>query len=245
MKRLVINADDFGLTAGVNRGITEAIAAGSVTSTSCLVYGESPAIPEVLRGKVGIHLRLTDGFPVSNPRFISSLLANGRFLTSRAAVRERGVDLDEVAIEWRAQIEMFSRSGVRPTHIDTHHHSHSIAGIAGVYAAMASEMGVSSVGLDSAQVFDLKSRGVRCADHAEIEWDVLGRRGIREIITAAFAAGNETVYLMAHPGYVDDDLVARSSMIKARRMELDILLSPQFRRDLQDDGISLIGMAEL
>jgi len=246
MKRLVVNADDFGIAPGVNRGIVQALLAGVVTSTSCLVYGDMPALPPELHGRVGIHLRLTDGKPLSDPTRIGSLIgSNGRFPASREAVRLMAVDSDEVRREWTAQIEMFLRSGFAPTHIDTHHHSHSLPGIAEVYADLASLYSVAALGLDGGGIRDLRSAGVRCPDFAEITWNVFGPVNVLDLAGAAFAAGHETVFLMTHPGYVDDSLIQRSSMVQARRAELDVLLSPRFREAVADDGISLIGMGDL
>src|SRR5438067_10426812 len=84
--RLVINADDFGLSAGVNRGILEAHAAGTVSSTSLLV--NAPGFADAVRGArsapglgVGLHLNLTAGSPVPSPGAVATLCdrRTGRF----------------------------------------------------------------------------------------------------------------------------------------------------------------------
>src|SRR3989338_75698 len=85
-RRLVVNADDLGLSRAVNAGIAEAHRRGIVTSTSCLVVG--PAWEEavqVLRGLpalgVGVHLAWVEGRPVNDPARVPSLVdRNGRFL---------------------------------------------------------------------------------------------------------------------------------------------------------------------
>jgi chitin disaccharide deacetylase len=247
MKRLVINADDFGMCAGVDHGIGEAMTAGVVTSTSCLVFGEPPVIPAAIRGRVGVHLRLTDGAPVCASSEIPSLVnAEGRFPSSREAVRMRRISAVEVEREWRAQMAMFLRSGVKPTHIDTHHHSHGLVEVAPVYARLAAEWRVAGVPVGEASALLLRATGVRCADEAEIQWNVFHvGEPLLDRVGRIFASGRTSVHLMAHPGYVDESLRGRSSMVESRRAELDLLMSPRFRQSLKDDGIELIGMESL
>lgn len=246
-KRLVINADDFGMCAGVDRGIVEAMVAGVVTSTSCLVYSAPPEIPDSIRGRVGLHLRLTDGAPVSRPAEIPSLVnADGRFPSSREGVRTLRVAATDVEREWRAQMAMFLRSGVKPTHIDTHHHSHGLAEVAPVYVQLAAEWGVAGVPVGESSALRLRSAGVRCADEAETGWNVFAvQESVLDRVGRIFASGRSSAHLMTHPGYIDEALIGRSSMVHSRRAELALLLSPEFRRALHDDGIELIGMDAL
>ncbi len=247
MKRLIVNADDFGLTTGVDIGILEAIEAGAVTSTSCLAclnwYPE--ALPYSLIGKAGIHLQLTDGLPINDPWEIRTLVGReGRFPRTRAGIGP--VDLAEVEREWRAQIEVFGRTGVRPTHIDTHHQSHSLPGVDRVYARLAQELGAAGIGMSGGAVKELRAAGVRCADYVETRWNALDRGvSLIELLRADYAAGYETVHLVVHPGYADSALRARSSMVESRPAELAVLLSPEFRRQLGDEGIALVGMSAL
>ena len=127
MKLLIVNADDFGLTAGVSRGILEAHRRGIVTSTTLLVNREiDPALMEELKSSglgFGLHLNLTLGAPVSNPKRIPSLVnGEGRFIRDarEAAARAKA---DEARIEVGAQIDAFRRiTGCFPTHLDSHHH---------------------------------------------------------------------------------------------------------------------------
>src|SRR5262245_60919462 len=93
-RTLIVNADDFGLTEGVSRGILEAHARGIVTSTTLLVNrGVGGQQLEQLRGSglgVGLHVNLTLGAPVSDPRRVPSLIdVEGRFVRDPAAVAAR------------------------------------------------------------------------------------------------------------------------------------------------------------
>jgi chitin disaccharide deacetylase len=138
-RRLVINADDFGLSPGVNRGILEAHQAGTVGSASLLVnapgFADAVRVARAAPGLgVGLHLNLTAGRPVSGAAAVPSLCAgpSGAFrplprVVARAlAGRIAG---GEVAVECAAQIERVRAAGLRITHLDGHEHVHVLPGI--------------------------------------------------------------------------------------------------------------------
>ena len=131
-RRLIVNADDFGLTGGVSRGILRAHREGLVTSTT--VLASLPAQPELDAMAaaspglgLGLHFNLTWGRPVSPAETVASLVdADGRFGRDLAVLRERARP-DEVRRECEAQIEAFTRRfGRGPTHLDSHHHAHRV-----------------------------------------------------------------------------------------------------------------------
>lgn len=157
MRRVVINADDFGLSPGVDRGILEAFHDGVLTSTTMLVnlprFPEAAALarehPEL---PVGVHLSLLWGPPVSEPSEVPTLLeAGGRFpdrLTTLAGrYYGRTLSLDQVKAEFRAQLLAFRRAGLTPTHVDTHKHVHCLPGVLDALAEAAVEAGVDKVRL--------------------------------------------------------------------------------------------------
>ena len=133
--RLILNADDFGLTPGINRAIGELSAAGVLTSATLMAAG--PAFDDavlVARAHpnlgVGCHIVLTDGMPVSAPDSVRSLLGPERhsfrprlshFLQALFTGRVRSEDILREAL---AQIERLQRAGIRITHLDTHKHTH-------------------------------------------------------------------------------------------------------------------------
>ena len=136
MRRLIVNADDFGLTAGVNRGIVEAHAVGIVTSTTLMAnsaaFGDAIQLasfnPEL---SVGCHVVLVDGAPLLGPDKVSSLMDSrqpGLFRKdiSGFAVRalSRRLDANEIEAEAIAQIRKLQSAGIRVSHIDTHKHTH-------------------------------------------------------------------------------------------------------------------------
>lgn len=132
MPRLIINADDFGLTSGVNRAIEEANRAGVVTSATLMAnsqaFEEAVALAKNLpRLKVGCHIVLIDGEPISSG--LTSLTdGTARFKSSLkdfalAAARNR-LSQDEIQREAEAQIRKIQSAGTQVTHVDTHKHTH-------------------------------------------------------------------------------------------------------------------------
>jgi len=138
--RLIVNADDFGLTSGVNRAIIELHAAGLVTSASLMARAEATDEAIELAGSapslgVGCHVILADGEPTLPPAQIPTLVDQktgcfhvslAGFLTRLFTGRIRGA---EIEAEVGAQIATLQRRGVRLTHIDTHKHLHIFPGV--------------------------------------------------------------------------------------------------------------------
>jgi hopanoid biosynthesis associated protein HpnK len=136
VRRLIVNADDFGLTPGVNRAILEAHATGIVTSTTLMANG--PAFDQAVQLAqtaaqlgVGCHVVLVDGTPVLDPSQVRSLLDhpdNRQFPApiSRFAWRcMRGEIIpEEIEAEVTAQIRRLQSAGVNVTHVDAHKHTH-------------------------------------------------------------------------------------------------------------------------
>jgi predicted glycoside hydrolase/deacetylase ChbG (UPF0249 family) len=140
---LILNADDFGLTEGVNRAIAEAQDHGIVTSAT--IMANSRAFPEAaaiarslsdrnVRFSVGCHVVLMDGVPVLPPDRVTTLLdPNARNGTRQfrenlndfaiASFRHK-LNPEEIEAEAGAQIERMLQAGIQPSHFDTHKHAH-------------------------------------------------------------------------------------------------------------------------
>jgi chitin disaccharide deacetylase len=133
--RLIVNADDFGLTSGVNRAIVELHRAGVLTSTTLMARAAATdeAI-EMARSTpsldVGCHIVLDDGQPVLPASQISTLVdrRTGQFPESLSPFLARlftgRIRAAEIEAEVRAQIEFLQGKGLRLTHVDTHKHTH-------------------------------------------------------------------------------------------------------------------------
>jgi hopanoid biosynthesis associated protein HpnK len=155
MKRLIVNADDFGMTEGVNRAVLEAHERGIVTSTSLFANGSAFAsAAEIARRTpalgVGVHLNLTEGRPVVNYSRIPSLVTSaGNLLPGPARLASRllfgRATLAEVESEFRAQIEKVRAAGIAPTHLDGHQHVHMWPSVFALTARLAQGYGIRAV----------------------------------------------------------------------------------------------------
>jgi hopanoid biosynthesis associated protein HpnK len=154
--RLILNADDFGLTHGINRAIGELHSAGVLTSATLMANGAAfDDAVEVARTHptlgVGCHIVLTDGTPVSPPGTIRSLLGpDGKsFHPSLAkfvqALLLGRINQDEVAREALAQIEKLQLAGIGITHLDTHKHTHLFPSIASTLLQVAERCGIRAI----------------------------------------------------------------------------------------------------
>jgi chitin disaccharide deacetylase len=159
VRRLIANADDLGLTAGINRAIGEAHTGGVVTSATLMAGGAAfEGGIELARSSpklsVGCHVVLVDGAPVSDPNSVRSLVANrstepGSFYSGVSAVAARAVfgrfDRDELVSEIVAQVRKIQAAGLLVTHLDTHKHTHIFPMILAAVVKAARICGVAAI----------------------------------------------------------------------------------------------------
>ncbi len=155
MKRLIVNADDFGLTAGINRAVIKGHRYGIITSASLLANG--PGFDDATRLArehpslgVGLHFNLTQGQPVAPVSRVRSLTnGRGEFWGTSAALTWRSLagelQTGEIIIELRAQIERALAAGLRLTHIDSHKHAHALPQIFEAVIRTIPEYGIRAV----------------------------------------------------------------------------------------------------
>lgn len=152
MKKLIVNADDFGLTSEINEGIIQAFKRGIVTSTSLIATGEgfSNAVQLIKNNSsidVGIHLTLIGEKSVLPKQAIPTLVDDmGKFRKNACQfffdyLRNR-ISMKEVKKEFRAQIEKIYDSGIKVTHIDSHQHIHVLPDILKIATELAEEFGI-------------------------------------------------------------------------------------------------------
>ena len=133
--RLIINADDFGLTRGVNRAIAELHQAHALTSATLMATGaafeDAIAIAHANPALgVGCHILLTDGTPVSPPKTIPTLIGpDGKnfrpsLIDFIQALLRGTIRAEDIEREAAAQVQKLQCAGIHVTHIDTHKHSH-------------------------------------------------------------------------------------------------------------------------
>ena len=159
MKDLIVNADDLGWTAGVNRGIAEAHRNGIVTSTSLLANGSAFEDGVILARSlpalgVGVHLNLSDGVPLTGAKATSSLVdENGKLSggTEQLLLKlaRRKLKLADVEREWEAQIERIRAAGISPTHLDGHKHVHMLPGLFPIALKLAKQFAIGAIRISS------------------------------------------------------------------------------------------------
>lgn len=155
MKQLIVNADDFGLTENVNRGILDAHREGIVTSTTLLANGmafeaAAAASKRFPRLGIGVHLNLTEGMPVADASHIRTLVDRGGRLHMSPARLWAGivtgqVSLSDIEFELRAQVSKVIRAGIRPTHFDGHKHIHVLPRVSEIVIRLAHEFHIPAV----------------------------------------------------------------------------------------------------
>lgn len=158
-KRLIINADDFGMTPGVNRAVVEARQSGVLTSTTLMATGAAfeEAVQLATQAKtldVGCHVVLLEGTPLLPAREIPSLAAQDidgvtqfrrgfrAFIQAALAGKLHGEDIYREA---RAQILSLQKAGIEVSHVDTHKHAHVFPAVFRPLLRAALDCGVTAV----------------------------------------------------------------------------------------------------
>jgi chitin disaccharide deacetylase len=217
-RRLVVNADDFGYSSGINRGIVECHARGVVTSTSLMVTGH--AVPEALelsREHPGLSIGLHwDVFGED----------------------ERDFDLDDTAAvrdELERQLDEFHRLlGKAPTHVDSHRHAHREPHLMPLFEEWVEPLGVPLRG-------DGRVRFIG-GFYAQWEWEVT----TLEYVSVPFferllreEVGEGWNEISCHPGYVTPGL--KGVYLGEREEEIRTLTDSRLRSTIDELGIELLG----
>jgi predicted glycoside hydrolase/deacetylase ChbG (UPF0249 family) len=257
---VVVTADDLGLSTGVTRGIIEAHRRGIVRSTSLLVTfpaaEEAAALalaePDL---EIGLHLDLVGGVPVSDPAAVPSLCDDDGQFYSLANFARRlftgRVRAAELAAEMRAQNARARSWGVPALAWDSHRHVHLLPPVAVVVGHVARELRVRWV--RRARAPRLRPNAKTAALYAASVVSDLALRGIRgpswyvdltsqrprldAAGVALLAAYGGLGEISAHPGYVDDDLRERDTLLHERSDDLALLTDPLLRTALGGSGV--------
>jgi predicted glycoside hydrolase/deacetylase ChbG (UPF0249 family) len=249
VRRLIVNADDFGLTPGVSRGILEAHRRGIVTSTTVIVNRAiEPALLDELRESplgVGLHLNLTLGPPVAPAVEVASLLdAGGAFHRDPARQAAEG-EPAEIARELRAQVARFVRLlGRKPTHLDSHHHVGRRPPVRGALFDLAEELGVPVRAQDDDTRRVARERALRSPDHFFGESGPDPYWSAARLLAQLAALPEGISEFMTHPGYFDAEL-GSSRYGPQREVELAGLTDPAVREAVTAHGIALCHFGDL
>ncbi len=256
MKRLIINADDFGFTCDVNAGIVHAHREGVLTATTLMANGE--AFDDAVRLAfenpsldIGCHLVLVQG---------CSLLDGQPLAKNWSEVLKRLVSGRLQAYqELRAQIQKILAAGLRPTHLDSHKHTHALPGVFRAVVRLAQEFNIPWVRLP----FDPTTKwtgpllarlgphyralatrhGASLPDHF-LGFRLTGTLDEASLLQALDLVQEGTTELMCHPGFLGPALTAAPTRLKQSRVrELEALTSPRVKAAMDARSIRLATFA--
>ncbi len=265
-RQLVVNADDFGFTPDVNRGILEAHRRGILTATTLMATGDAfeDALGLARQADtldIGCHLVLVGGRSLVTGRPYPPTVAK---LLGALARHE----MDPYR-EFEAQVRRIVAAGVRPTHLDTHKHTHLAPPVLDAVARIAREFGIAWVRrpfdfpmgamggvprlrrLAGAALGLLRPRfhrvleraGCRTTDHFA-GFQITGRFRARELVELLAMLPAGSTELMCHPGYCTEALrQARTRLKESREEELRALVAPEVRAALERNGVELVNYA--
>ena len=261
VRKLVVNADDFGFTRDVNQGIVQAHREGILTATTLMATGaafddavllarENPSLD------IGVHLVLVGEPPF--PRTVSQLM--------------RAVALGRIRIyeELLAQVRRILDAGLEPTHLDTHKHTHLLPPVLDAVARISEECKIpwvrrpfdfrgpyegvpwtkravgSAFGVVRSRFTRVLARhGCRSTAHFA-GFQITGRYTAAQLARLILALPDGATEFMCHPGICGDELrAAHTRLQESRQRELDALTSSEVRAALTQAGVHLATYRDL
>lgn len=239
MKRLIVNADDFGLTEGINRGIMAAHRDGILTSTSLLANG--PAFDQAIAASqqlpqlsVGVHLNISEGRPVSPAARIPSLVNERGELHLRPLqlwmrILGRQISLEDIHAECRAQVLKLFDAGLRPSHLDGHLHVHVLPQLSPILIALAREFCIPNVRCPAEDLeatlpllWKIGGAGIAALERSAIAYGVSSFAWrFREQLRMAGLVCPDAFLGLAHTGFLDTKaLIALLALVPNGTTEL-------------------------
>ncbi|CAN5476932.1 chitin disaccharide deacetylase [soil metagenome] len=249
---LIVNADDFGRSPGINTGIIEAHLRGIVTSTTLMVnlpctgsaVKAAGTVPDL---SIGLHLNFCYGHPVSRPGKITSLVdEGGRFILNTDQLISRG-EIDHIAREAERQLRRFlDLMGSMPSHLDSHKYLHSVEPFRSVVVSMAATHRLPARASSEDDRIVLLAAGVPTTDRFEGRFHGLDGVGIEQRVLdqALDELQPGTTELMCHPGIVDQH-IRDSSYAADRERELQVLCSGETADRINQLGVMLATFRDL
>lgn len=229
-RRLIVNADDFGRSPGITRGILDAHRQGIVTSTTLMVnlpWSAEAAMHARSEPRLGVGLHLSFCYGPALSSNVSSLLAQDGSLNRDLVALQKLASADDIERECREQLKRFqSLAGSLPTHLDSHQHVHTWPSAWQAVAAVALEHGLPVRAGSAEHGRMLRAAGVACPDHFIVEYFGAGQIDICSLMRILRSLPNGVTELMCHPGY-DDEALADSSYRQEREDELQTLCAPE------------------
>ena len=217
MKRIIVNADDFGRHELINRAVERAFNTGCLKSATLMAGGIAFDDAVALAKKipdlgVGIHFTLANGNPILPPKEIPSLVTeegifHGDYVKFLKRYLSGKISLSEVRSELAAQLEKIQRAGLHLTHVDSHQHLHHVPGIVKIVLELAESAGIRSMRVANAKLFDgeLDSLG-----------KFVGRLGLSSLAKFAICQARKKNFTMPEhfAGIVAGESVSENFMLK-------------------------------
>jgi predicted glycoside hydrolase/deacetylase ChbG (UPF0249 family) len=258
-RKVIINADDFGLTRSVSDGIIQSCKSGLVRSTSVLSNMFQSDDIDALRWcdtlDYGIHLNLTVGQSFLPHAKIKSLtLESGEFHKRRSPeriVNDYGfvvfddADPKEILDELTAQIEWFLSFNLKASHLDSHHHIHADEKVLAAVIELAKEYNLPVRSISDSMRNLLRAKGIPTNDH--FEGGFFGSESITKdnLTTILRNLPDGVTEVMTHPGLVSDELRSVSGYCDERETELEVITDDALLEEVFSFGVELIGWKDL
>ena len=243
--KLLVNADDFGFSKGINLGILEAFRNGVVTNTSLMVNmpGFEHAVelmkqyPEL---KVGLHLVTSVCKGIT--RGLSVYDEDGNFYHDQGKIAS--FDEEELYIEYKAQLDKFLSTGFTPTHIDWHWCYTPVQVRVAMRLAKENNLPVRAENKEIEQLFienNIKTYKNHNSDFYNYTKEITTTTSLFiEQLQKGLDQGLEEMTLMCHPAYIDTTLLKLSSYNMQRAYELEVLTSNEVKDFIKNNDIELV-----
>jgi chitin disaccharide deacetylase len=255
-KALIINADDYGLTNSVSRGIRQGFRNGIITSTSVIALkGNFEKDIELLKAEcptigIGVHLFVTSFRPLSRATKIPTLLKDGHSFFRLKELKEFEVSFskEQLYSEWKSQIELIKKTGIKIDHIDSHHHvCYLNRTTVDVTADLCVEFNLPirtpSSPNDNYKIVDYAKK--RFKELKIFYPEYLITEYTKEcgdfavLINAISKLKNGVTEIITHSGFADKKLEEISSLVYSRESELDTLQNSQLNHIIKAQNIEL------
>lgn len=235
--KVIVNADDFGLTHGGNKAIIEAYQDGILTSTTLMantkyteeaieLAKENPGLG------VGVHMVLTTQSPLLKSH--KTLVKEDGSFKFRPDTIDESIDLDELYNEWDAQIASIVKH-IPIDHLDSHHHVHLVPRLRPVAEKLAKKYNV-----------PFRSDRTVLPNEVDCENHFYKAGVTKDYFVNLFEDKKyEAVDIMTHPAYVDDYLRSISSYAEWRMDELKIMTDPELKEIAKANGVEFIRYSDL